>query len=403
MIKGITDSCSFRRDGTIRAGLPKKGKRVGENDNRFHLRDAPQLIPILGENPNEIYFTVYWDHMEACIPSDLRYYVASELVCQSTHELGDVAAYHQNGDVAGVFQEPHPRIPRARMRRCQHKRCPDYISNKCSETMRIEMVIPQYSMASLFTLWTRSINLILDADSCFKKTAIQTAGKLSGQIFRAYKLVKDMPYENVKTGVKGKSPKDVISVEFIPFEAYEAKFRKNISDETWEALLALRGRHVANTKPLELNAAPEPAKPVDPSKSIGAVARLTADPAAEDVVVKERANHEAVIPLFQELGKLLGKNPVEAIRIATARNFSDVGKLTNYLKGKIAEEKKKVTAVVKDKARAIAAPNKPISAKDVTTKVVPAKDVDSKGVTARAVSHNVQKKPTTMQTDQGLL
>jgi len=53
--------------------------------------------------------------------------------------------------------------------------------------------------------------------SCFKKTAIQTAGKLSGQIFRAYKLVKDMPYENVKTGVKGKSPKDVISVEFIPF------------------------------------------------------------------------------------------------------------------------------------------------------------------------------------------
>lgn len=335
MIKGITDSGGFRRDGFIRAGYPKKGKAPGENSEHFQLRDAPQLIPVLGENPSEIYFTVYDDHLEAIAPHDLRKYAANDPVCIGD---GQQAAFFANAsDVSGLTQQPHPFMAKSRLRHCLYKNCPDYQAGDCHETIRIEMVIPQFSMASLFTLWNRSINLILDAISCFKKTQIQTAGKLSGQIFRIYKVKKKMPFQNVNTGRRGRSEKDVISMEYVPFGVYEEKFRNKITDENWAALIALRERHCTSTdySRLALEAPQAQAQLPGPMEQA-----LVESPTDQEDAVKKRANHEVVLPLFEQLGALVNKEPTEALRIATAKNFSDVGKLADYLKKKIASEKK---------------------------------------------------------------
>lgn len=340
MIKGLTDTFVIRRDGKIRAGYKQDGERGAlKNTKHFLLHDAPQLIPVLGESPEEIYFTVYTDNVQAVAQHDLRSYSKSELLCLGN---GETAAYFANGDAEGVRQRPHAKFAKSRERVCQYKQCGDYAEGRCSEHLFLDMVIPQYSMASLFTLDNSSINGLLNVLSALNKAQIRHAGKISGQIFRLYKQDMDMTYQNPKTGAKSKSPRPVIHMEYVPFETYERMFRDKISNEDWEALLALRSRTmlVGSANVLEgPSAQTQLEAPV-----AGPQSQLTGPDQSDEDVVRERANNPTVIALFDELAELRGKANTEEARINTAKMVPGVQALIDWLKKSIAADKKKRAA-----------------------------------------------------------
>jgi hypothetical protein len=346
MIKGLTDGTStLRRDGKIRSGLKGEGNKLINTPN-FLLHDAPQLIPALGEKPTEIFFTVYSDDLGVVARNDLRWYSKSELNCLGD---GEMAAFCANGDPDGVMQKPHPKIPRSRQRICRYRQCPEYISGMCSEHLFLDMLIPQYSMASVFTVDNSSIGGLLNVISAFQKAQIKHAGKISGQIFRLFKKDAEIGYQNPKTGQKSKREVPVIHMEYVPFSEYERKFRDKITDDDWEALLSLRHRAslVGVQAPVMGDIQEQLAGPAPQNQ-------LPAPELSDDDYVRERANNPVVMPLFDELAKLLGRPNSEEARMNTARSCSSVQVLSDRLKGYIAATRKKQAAIAQAQAPQVA-------------------------------------------------
>lgn len=339
MIKGLTDKFVIRRAGKVRAGHKDEGSNSLHNPKNFLLHDAPQLIPILGESPTEIYFTVNSDDLEAVAPADLRWYTKTELMC-----LGDAvsAAYFGNGEVAGVTQQPHERIAKSRVRRCLHRLCPEYQAGNCTEHIFLNLVVPQYSMASYFTLDSTSINAVLNITGALQSTAVY--GGPQGQIFRLYKKEIPMAFQNPKTGQKSKSKRPVVHVDFVPFEQYEAMFRDKIATHDWAALMALRSRQVRFVVDTpELSGAEAP-RELTAQSSRPALTAPESTALSDEEVVRARANDPLVVPLFEELAALRGKPNTEEARINTAKMVPNVQTLVDWLKKTIAADKKKRTA-----------------------------------------------------------
>jgi hypothetical protein len=356
MIKGLTDSVVFRRDGKIRAGAKDEKTGYPKNFSHFLLHDAPQLIPVLGEHPTEIFFTVHSDNLAQVFQPDLRWYTKSELVCKSMHDyvdpttqanMGSVAAFFKVGqEVAGLTQRQFPGIARSRVRQCSYKACPDYISGNCGEHMFLNVIIPQYSMGALFTLDSTSINAVINVMSAFQKAALRYQGKLAGQIFRLFKKQVPINFPN-KDGSTSKRDTDVVHMEVVSFAEYEAKFRDKISPEDWEALQFIRSgtRLVAVTgteQPL-LGTQETPQALLEASQEASPTLETPLTKAAaqsDEEAIKERANSPAVAKFFAEIAHLTGKENSEEMRIATAKHFPDVQRLVDYLKGRIKEAKK---------------------------------------------------------------
>lgn len=352
-IKGLTDKPVMRRDGKIRAGYKetKNGKEVPVNCDHFLLHDSAQLIPVLGEKPKEIFFTVVSDDLNAVAFNELRMYTKTELICQGN---GETAAYYATGDLPGVkqtpaiFQEKDPitgkviserTVPRSRERLCQYKQCPDYVKGACSEFIRLGMVIPHYSMGAWFDLENTSINGILNIMAAFEKARTMNfhkGRKISGEIFKLYKEKDSLPYES-RDGKKGRSDRDVVHMVHVPFSYYEEHYKGKCPPESWEALMALRGATlVINTAAL-----PAPVEQAQlPAPAPALAGPLGVDPIAGETAIKERANHAGVSKLFDEIALLVGKTNTEELRIATARQFPDVNRLAAYLKKRIADGKK---------------------------------------------------------------
>lgn len=356
-IKGLTDKPTLRRDGKIRSGV--KGENgYPVNTPFFPLHDAPQLMPILTDKPTEIFFTVYFDDINAVAPSDLRWYTKSELKCVGD---GENAAYMGTNDLSGLTQQPgftteimpdgstRPMMwNRSKHRVCKYKSCPEYIAGECSEHIRLDMVIPQYSMGSLFTLENTSINGLLNIMGAFTKCRLgnfHRGGKISGEIFRLYKEKVSLGFENAKTGQRSRSDRDVVHMEHVPFTEYEKNFKDKCPSHSWEALLALRGaQHLLLPSSgnfaipaLEDQGVQRIALP--PPTALAEAAALP--PQNDDAIVKERANHPSAVPLFEELAKLRGVENSEDKRMGAARGCGDVQKLVDRLKAAIAGEKKK--------------------------------------------------------------
>jgi len=359
MIIGLTDKPVIRRDGKIRAGI-KNDKDYPVNTPYFVLHDAAQLIPVLGEKPTEIYFTVYFDDINAVAPTDLRWYTKSELVCMGNAET---AAYFGMGDLAGLRQKnaelrtrnpdgayTSVTIPRSRERICAYKTCNDYIAGKCSEHLLLDMVIPHHSMCSLFTLESTSIYALMNIISAFQKTQTGRGGKISGEIFRLYKDKMELSFEG-KDGKKSKSEKDVIFMSHVPFDKYAGMYKDKCSVEDWQALMALRSSGTRVHMPHL--AGPDEALAL--AGGVSHAASLPAPDVNDDEEIKKIANHVAVMPLFDEIAQLLGKENTESARVATARNSPGVDRLMSYLKVKITELKKK-KATVEETAPQMVAP-----------------------------------------------
>lgn len=343
MIKGLTDTLVLRRDGKIRAGFKEEGDRGAlKNTPFFLLHDSPQLIPVLGENPAEIYFTVYSDDLRAVARDDLRLYSKTELICLGN---GETAAYFANGEVAGVRQKQHPLFNKSRERACMYKQCPEYMNGQCSEHIFLDMVIPQYSMASVFTLDNTSINGLLNILSALQKAQLKYAGKLSGQIFRLFKQDMELNYQDPRSGRRGKAPRPVVHMESVSFQEYEAKFRDKVKPEDWEALMALRGRPSMAQVSLSLEAPQETQQLTHQS-----VGQLPAPEVSDEEVIRARANDPLVLPLFEELAALRGKPNTEEARFNTAKMVPSVQTLVEWLKRAIAADKKKQAAKVEEKA-----------------------------------------------------
>jgi hypothetical protein len=355
MIIGITDKPLLRRDGKIRAGKKEGNKLV--NTDKFLLHDAEELAGILGEETPEIYFTVHSDNPADFMKSDLRWYNASQRLCMSMHNapdengnpMGSVASYEGVGpDVSGLQQRQFPRLQRSRVRTCNYKSCPEYVSGKCTEHMFLDVIVPQCSMGAVFTLDSTSINAILNAHSTFTKAYTRYGGKLSGQIFKMYKKPGEIQYQK-QDGSTGKRDAPMVYFDMVNFDKYEADFKAKIRPEDWEALMSIRNR-TAFAAPLAL-------PPVDEVAQIGSSQQsgMPQIGMSQEDPVKLRANDPAVLPLFVELGALMGKEPTEDLRMATVQNFPSVPEVVKYLKNKIkaakAGQAKPATAA--DKAGAV--------------------------------------------------
>jgi hypothetical protein len=404
MIIGLTDNTNLRRDGKIRSGYKENNRPV--NTEHFLLHDAPQLIKPLGEDPKEIFFTVPFDDSRSWYRPDLRWYTKTELVCVSMHgaedehgrRLGSVAAFRAVGqDVAGLTQDQFPRIPNARLRQCAYKNCPDYIRDQgCTEHMFLDIIVPQYSMGALFTVDTTSIFALMNVDSAVKKARMLYGDKLSGQIFRLFK--KNMPIKYTSPqGRTSTSEKPVVHMDLVKFSDYEAAFKDKISPEDWDALMAMRGRPVlfdqqmiaASMPPAQLDASlsePElaltgsgvnlPATPDQAAAFEAQRGERSPTKLSDEEIIRARANDPRVLPLFEEIAKLMGRDNTEQARYTTAKPRKSVDDLVNYLSVRLKDIKKKAAEAG---AREVgeAAPKEAAPAEATSKQAPPAKAEDA--------------------------
>jgi len=379
----VTDSFIPRRDGKIKSGIKDPATGYPKNLPHFALHDAPQLVPILGDKPTEIYFTVNSNNIQKFFRDDLRLYSQNQLVCKSMHNhvdpktgqsMGSVAAFFKVGlEVPGLTANPFPGMSKAFERKCLYRSCPDYIGGKCSEHMFLDVIIPQYSMLSIFTLDNTSINAVMNALSAFYKAFDGYGGRLKGQIFRAYKKKVGINFPD-KQGNLSKRDTDVVHIENINFADYEKMFRDKIDPVNWATLLQWRAGTFA--APEERQLLPEatgvpllesgdpdveafvdqPTKEaISPTKPVSVTQTQSTDDA-----IRARANDPSVAPLFAEIALLLGKENSEENRFTTTKAFPDVGRLVTYLKGRIKELKKAAKAAPKaPEAKPQAAPTPP--------------------------------------------
>lgn len=386
MIIGLTDRPIIRRDGKIRCGTgPKSGGF--NNPDHFQMRDCPQLIPILGDNPKEIYFTFHSDNPSEVAKIDLRLYRATELVCQSMHNtadkmkpIGQWAAYRGTQDVAGLTQEPYPGMKRTRKRACAYKECPQYIQESCGEHLFLNVMIPQYSMSSIFTLDSTSIEAVLNTLGMFEKVGTQFGGKFSGEIFKLYKKKIQSTFFDTRKGATAKSEPHTVAIEHVAYEKYLELFGGSIPKENLEALDRLRSRQgirihsiyagaalVAANAPALAIAGPD-FDDMEGDTQNSQQLQVQGPTKADEDALKERANHVALLPLFDELSKLVGVENTELNRIKTARAIKSVDELVIYLKKKITEVKAKVKA----NQEKVAPPEEPVAAAVATPASQPA-------------------------------
>jgi hypothetical protein len=222
--------------------------------------------------------------------------------------------------------------------------------------MFLNFVIPQYSMSSVFTLDTVSINAVLNAVGTFQK-AIRgnRGGKLSGEIFRLYKKDAEIKYTDIKAGKQYKRMAPVVHVDAVEFSQYEAKFRSQIPSDAWETLMSWRESYFSFSAPQHnvLAASPQPAVPLiegddeDAAPPPALTGSVVSNAAADEEAQRARAEDPAVAPLFAELAELLGRENTPHARFATAGGVSSVQQLADYLQKKIAAEKKKKAPAAK--------------------------------------------------------
>lgn len=383
MIKGLTDQVVLRRDGKIRAGTRDPVTNFPKNSPFFILKDAPQLAPVLGNEPTEIYFTVHSDQLDQFFRDDLRWYTKSEIVCKSMHgyknpanneDMGSVAAFFKVGqEVSGLKKEQFPGMTRAFQRACMYKQCPNYIKGECSEHMFLDIMIPQYSMGAVFTLTNTSINAVLNAMSTFQKAYFCYQGKFSGQIFRLYKKKEPINFPD-KNGNMSKRDTDIVHLENVSFADYESKFRSQINPVDWDALMYMRSRQ---TPGLQAQISASPGLPmldgdvdgIETSEEVVSAAPTSSLAKAEAQVdsAKDRGNDPTVAPLFAEISSLLGKENSEEARTATAKNFPDVKRLHDYLAGRIKDMKKAQKAAKPGTAKTVVAKAAPAAAAPAAT------------------------------------
>lgn len=335
MIHGLTDRIAFRRDGKIRAGTRDEGSGKMDNTHHFLLHDAPQLIPVIGEHPKEIYFTTYTDDSHEFFRDDLRWYTKTELVCVGD---GRTAAYKAFGDLPGVKQTPHPRDAKSRERTCLYRNCPQYLEGKCGEHFFLDIVVPQYSMGSVFTLDNTSLFAIINISSAIQKAALATGGKLAGQMFKLSKKVIPVAFTDMAKAKKFNRDQAVIHLDYVPLEYLPPEVKDKITPDNWAALMGLRN----GTTRVALNL-PFP----DQTPQIAADEQHVSLPSPEekvkeDVAIKERANNPIVVKLLDELSSLTGVPNSEENRIKLARNVTPATTegVVQYVKGRIQNAKK---------------------------------------------------------------
>ena len=361
-IKGLTDVTQTRRVGKIRAGFKdEKNRDMPKNTPYFLLHDAPGLSEVLGEKPGEIYFAAYAHDYQQIARDDLRQYRASELVCLGD---GQQAAYFATGNAPYVRQASHPDYTRARARDCNYRNCPDFQQGLCSEHVSLDMVIPQHSMLSVYTLDNTSINAVLNIMSTLKHVSRMKLGYIGGEIFRLYKQDVELSYET-GSGQRKKAPKPVVHLEHVPFEHYEKRFKAEIKSDDWLVLMCLRQEaayarmgkmpqlyaELGYTLPPGQLAAPATTQALPPPDPTVADTPAPA-PTQEYDHVGELANHPVVIALFEELAQLRGKANTEEARRESAVGMPDTQALIDRLKRVIASDKKKLAARAQADTRA---------------------------------------------------
>lgn len=350
MIIGLTDRPVLRRDGKIRAGHKDGSKLV--NTEHFLLYDAPQLASVLGENPKEIYFTLHTNNVREVCRTDLRWYNANQNLCRSMHgapdaagnPMGSVAAYMGVKDVSGMSQQPFPGVPSARLRTCLYKTCPDYVQGNCTEHMFLDVMVPQYSMGEIFTLDSTSINAVLNVMSTLTKTATRYGGRIAGQIFRMYKKEGEITYLG-QSGEQKKRKAPMVAIDHVPFEKYEEMFRTQIRPEDWDALMWLRNGAAQSVPNYELAGRDVTAHTAAiggqvQSAAPAIVGQVVGNEQSDEDVVKARANHASLAPIFAELAAATGTANSEENRMKVAARYADINQMAKYLNDRLAKVKK---------------------------------------------------------------
>lgn len=362
-IYGCTDTGGPQWAGTIRAGRMVSlggGKERPDNSPHFLLHDAPGLSSVLGDTPKEIFFTVRSDNIESVAPSELAYYTKSELVCRGD---GRSAAFFSTGNPSGVSSEQVPGV-RARKRVCAYTSCPDYVSGNCTEHVTLNMVIPEFSMTAVFKFPSVSIRALKSIRGTLANVRVGIPdNKLCGEIFVLYKAKEEVKFFDQKSAKTSSRETDVVGIRHIPWAVVEREHKawlSKLSPETFAVLSAWRnmkyGRidEIAGAQVVpQIEATGSTAAQLPPPSR-----QSLPDPESEEKVLLQRANDPVVMPWFDKIAALTGKQNSEAIRLstvraATSRGVVDSAGLIDYLKGAIKTAEKKATNVTPPPQQAV--------------------------------------------------
>jgi len=354
MIHGFTDRFLARYDGKIRAGYRDPSTGYPKNAPHFLLHDAPQLIPILGNNPKEFFCSFLFDDLEAVVPNSLAYYKKSGLVCRGD---GQNAAYYEtpNGNIHGLTNKPHPSIPGAFQRRCDFKDCPDLISRNCKPSFKLNIIIPQYSAMSIFALPNTSYNGLTNVVDCLQKAFVRNNRKLAGHIFRIYKKEVEVRYMNTKSGKVEQKEHFVVAMEYVDGPKAQHLLGTTVKSEDLKLLESFRSRPPINGNEFKNllaldDESDDVGEALPPPVNIGA-ALLTNEPVNKngDSDWATLANSPILADLFAKCASYAGIENTEAARIATVKHTKgNIQQAHDILKDKL----KKYEKAAKEKVEA---------------------------------------------------
>lgn len=168
-IQSITNNTGTPVIGTIRLGIRKEsksGSEYPENTGYFVLHDAPQVISVYGNEPQELDIAFPSDDLEKVMPTWLKWFgagvrdktgktVGGSLKCKGNGPDGE-----GNPGQAQFFAGRDAKTGVVPVRPCLGESCPDWNDAKgyrqCKPTMQIYVMLPKVSPFGVFLLTTTS-------------------------------------------------------------------------------------------------------------------------------------------------------------------------------------------------------------------------------------------------------
>ena len=155
--------------GKIRLGVRQEGGAYPKDVHYFVLRDAPGVAEVYGEDPSEIDAIFPSDDEHEVLPTWYKMYgtgkkdangkvIAGKLLCKGDGPRTDIIDGEtvESPGTAEYFMKRDPETREVPKRPCLGKNCPDYISDQCSQSMKVIVILPKVSLYGGYVIDTTS-------------------------------------------------------------------------------------------------------------------------------------------------------------------------------------------------------------------------------------------------------
>jgi hypothetical protein len=335
-----------------------KGAAYPEDLDHFSFRTIPEpirsaLIKIYGEKPRELDIMFVSNDILEIIPNDFKMFGQGKIGADGQRKGGKLLCKGpgptivRDGDEVienpGVAEWWAQRDPETRVippRPCLGTKCPDYLAEKCKQTMQVIFILPLYSWQVGFAIDTTSWNSIRSFIGLLTTTKTLTQGQLRHIPFKLVREETQIPYWCKKTKTDKVSthhcmylrPNDDFYERAGPAALKNVELLKKVQFSLKNAIQEL------TAGPMEDNFVALPASDAEAAIEVMEEKKL----AAEDVL-----NDPEVQDLFAELETSMGRKFDTKSRLVAIRNKENAPDLkaavVAELTKKIATAKPKVT------------------------------------------------------------